>query len=1096
MQPNSHRHFVRVANSSLRSQYRGHRSHTAPLRRPVRAIWLAGAALLCVALGVSITEAVRAQGAPGTLSFTQSTYTVNEDGGNASITLRRVGGTDGELTAKVSLADVTTSSADYVFKPGLLDPTMAEVTEAVNSFLYYSGQIALQPDGKILLAGARTVVRLHPDGTPDPTFTMGQTNNGISSIAVQADGKIVIGGGFTTIDAASKRGVARLNADGSLDNTFDVGVGAGNVQMVKIQDGKILAGGNFTSFNLAPNTFWLARLNSNGSVDSSFLNGASVGPIYAIQVRTDGKILLGGLGNPSVVRLNSDGSADNTFTSTLGNPVLALALQSDGKVIAGGGFDHAGSTGIFNLARLNADGSLDGSFNPGSGPDQAVEAIEVQPDGKIIVGGDFRTFNGSAAVNLMRLNSNGSLDATFIPNITSGSGSFVHGLALQPDGKILATGSFFMSGSGANRRNLARVNGDLFVQWKNGDAADKTVTLPIVDDLLDEPNETLALTLTPLGGATVGAIPTATLTIVDNDVPPAFTSGAPPQGITRTSYSHTFTATGTPGPVFNVTSGTLPNGLFLQSSGLLSGTPTTAGTFSNITVTASNGVAPPATQTFSITILSGGTLQFSSSTFSAQEGGLATVTVSRTGGTAGATTVGYNTSFGGSATAGSDYTSVSGTLSFADGEDSKTFTVPILEDTLDEPDENFPIALNNVTGSGQIGSQNFATVGITDNDPPVSISIGDVILTEGNAGAKLATFTLTLSGPTGQGVTVNFATADNTAMASSDYQSNSGLVNFFGSSSRTVSVQVLGDGAVEPDESFFVNLSNPLNATIARSPGQAIIVNDDNNGGNPIDLNGIFVRQHYLDFLNRQPDVPGYNFWVGQLESCGTDPACIEVKRINVSAAFYLSIEFQQTGYLVERLYKTSYGDASGSSTLGGAHQLSVPVVRFIEFLPDTQTIGQGVVVNQPGWETVLENNTVAFINQFVQRSRFAIAFPNSLTAAQFVDALNANAGNPLSQAERDQLVADLTNSVKTRAQVLRAVAEDADLKQAETNRAFVLMQYFGYLRRNPNQGPDSDYTGYEFWLSKLNEFHGNFVNAEMVKAFLVSSEYRQRFGP
>jgi hypothetical protein len=118
------------------------------------------------------------------------------------------------------------------------------------------------------------------------------------------------------------------------------------------------------------------------------------------------------------------------------------------------------------------------------------------------------------------------------------------------------------------------------------------------------------------------------------------------------------------------------------------------------------------------------------------------------------------------------------------------------------------------------------------------------------------------------------------------------------------------------------------------------------------------------------------------------------------------------------------------------------------------------------------------------------------MTPAQFVDKLNLNAGNPLSQAERDQLVADLTSSAKTRAQVLRAVAEDQDLKNAEFNRAFVLMQYFGYLRRNANVAPDSDYSGYDFWLTKLNQFNGNFQNADMVKAFITSSEYRGRSGP
>jgi hypothetical protein len=92
--------------------------------------------------------------------------------------------------------------------------------------------------------------------------------------------------------------------------------------------------------------------------------------------------------------------------------------------------------------------------------------------------------------------------------------------------------------------------------------------------------------------------------------------------------------------------------------------------------------------------------------------------------------------------------------------------------------------------------------------------------------------------------------------------------------------------------------------------------------------------------------------------------------------------------------------------------------------------------------------------------------------------------------------VNDLSTNARTRAQVLRAVAEDPDLSLAEFNRAFVLMQFFGYLRRNPNDPPDSDYTGFDFWLGKMNQFNGNFESAEMVKAFLTSIEYRQRFGP
>jgi hypothetical protein len=257
-----------------------------------------------------------------------------------------------------------------------------------------------------------------------------------------------------------------------------------------------------------------------------------------------------------------------------------------------------------------------------------------------------------------------------------------------------------------------------------------------------------------------------------------------------------------------------------------------------------------------------------------------------------------------------------------------------------------------------------------------------------------------------------------------------------------------------------------------------------------------FVCQHYHDFLNRAPDAGGLAFWTNEISSCGSNQACLELKRINVSGAYFLSIEFQQTGYLVERVYKSAYGNANGASILGGAHQLGVPIVRLNEFLSDTQRIGQGVIVGQSGWELVLENNKQAFTAEFVQRSRFTTALPASLTPAQFVDTLNSNAGNPLSPSERNQLVSNLTGGAMNRAQVLRALAEDPDLVNGESNRAFVLMQFFGYLRRNPNDTPDSDYTGYDFWLTKLNQFNGNFQNAEMVKAFITSNEYRQRFGP
>ena len=270
---------------------------------------------------------------------------------------------------------------------------------------------------------------------------------------------------------------------------------------------------------------------------------------------------------------------------------------------------------------------------------------------------------------------------------------------------------------------------------------------------------------------------------------------------------------------------------------------------------------------------------------------------------------------------------------------------------------------------------------------------------------------------------------------------------------------------------------------------------------NQIDHTQFFVTQHYRDFFSREPDAGGLNFWMGNVDNCTPTPQCIEPMRINVSASFFLSIEFKETGYLVERIYKAAYGDATGSSTWNGLHQMKVPIVRFNEFLPDTQKIGAGVIVLQPGWEQLLESNKQAFMSEFVSRSRFTSAFATNLTPAEFVDILFANAEVTPSSADRNAAIAEFGSAANTidsaaRGRALRRVAENSSLAVKEFNRAFVLMQYFGYLRRNPNDPQDTDYTGYDFWLTKLNQFNGNYINSEMVKAFLSSIEYRQRFGP
>jgi glucose/arabinose dehydrogenase len=240
---------------------------------------------------------------------------------------------------------------------------------------------------------------------------------------------------------------------------------------------------------------------------------------------------------------------------------------------------------------------------------------------------------------------------------------------------------------------------------------------------------------------------------------------------------------------------------------------------------------------------------------------------------------------------------------------------------------------------------------------------------------------------------------------------------------------------------------------------------------NPLDTAEFFVRQHYVDFLNREPDESGFNFWSDQIIGCGSDLSCIERRRINVSAAYFLSIEFQETGGLVDSLYRVSYGRRP----------------LYSEFVPDTLNVGHSVIVGVTGWEQQLETNKQTFINAWMQRPAFVSAYGN-LADDAYVDTLISHTGVSFSQNERDALVSSLVNQTSTRAAVLRQVAEDGRFVSAKFNEAFVMMEYFGYLRRDP------DDSGYQFWLNKLNQFGGNFEQADMVKAFIVSGEYCDRF--
>jgi hypothetical protein len=247
--------------------------------------------------------------------------------------------------------------------------------------------------------------------------------------------------------------------------------------------------------------------------------------------------------------------------------------------------------------------------------------------------------------------------------------------------------------------------------------------------------------------------------------------------------------------------------------------------------------------------------------------------------------------------------------------------------------------------------------------------------------------------------------------------------------------------------------------------------------GNDIDDSHYFVEQHYRDFFDREADDSGLDFWEHQITNCGDDSGCRERARINTSGAFFLSIEFQETGYLLYRFNKSSFG--------------TMP--RRNDFIVEMQSIAQGVVVGQPGWQQKLEDNKRQAAERWASRDDFRARFDGK-SNRQFVIELFANAGVTPGEQEREDLISRLDSALETRGSVLRKVSENAELSRMEKNPAFVLMQYFGYLHRNPDEGPDHDFSGFNFWLHKLDDNGGDFHRAEMVKAFLVAGEYRDRF--
>jgi CSLREA domain-containing protein len=473
----------------------------------------------------------------------------------------------------------------------------------------------------------------------------------------------------------------------------------------------------------------------------------------------------------------------------------------------------------------------------------------------------------------------------------------------------------------------------------------------------------------------------------------------------------------------------------------------------------------------------------------------ATFTVTLSAASTQTVTVDYATADG-TATAPADYQSVFGTLVFPPGVTTRTINVTVNGDTAPESDEthfseNFFVNLSNANGATVSKAQGLGTINKGNATSVFQFSSPTASVNE-NASPDSVNLTVTRTGDTSAAASVHFETSDGTASQKNKYTFGSGTLQWAAGDStpKTITVLLTNEAFVEGNKTFTVTLSNPSPTSAIGNPDTATvtIVDDDTapTSVNPIDNAQFFVRQHYLDFLGREADTSGLNFWTSQITACGTNQACVSSARINVSAAFFLSIEFQETSGFVIRTQRAAFGRQSADPTTR---------VPYLQFMRDTRQVGAGVVVGQAGFDTLLESNKQSYATQLVNDPAFLARYPIQ-PAASFVDSLFASAAVTPTSAERTAAInAFGPGGIAGRVAALRSVADSNSLRQAELNPSFVLAEYYGYLRRNPTDAPDFSDAGYQFWLAKLNQFNGDFNKAEMVKAFITSTEYRGRFG-
>jgi hypothetical protein len=389
----------------------------------------------------------------------------------------------------------------------------------------------------------------------------------------------------------------------------------------------------------------------------------------------------------------------------------------------------------------------------------------------------------------------------------------------------------------------------------------------------------------------------------------------------------------------------------------------------------------------------------------------------------------------------------------------------------------FDLALQNANRVLRAGTHGRGVweISIAAAAPTVQLSSTTYSVTKGDPNNPRVNITVPRSGDTSGAAAVSFATIDDaglqncnvfngTASPRCDYENTQGTLTWAAGDAtpKTFSVAIVADSYAKGNLTFRVALSNPSGATLG-SPSIATVTILDNPSvdgpNNPIDNTNFFVRQQYLDFLGREPDPPGFAGWTSTINNCSGDTT--QCDRIHVSQLFFQSQEFQERGYFVYRFYPVAFGRKPD----------------YGEFVPDLASVSGFLDANQ------LEAAKVVFIAAFMARPAFANTY-NPLTNQQYVDMLLNTAGVTLSS--RQSMIDGLNNSTLTRGQVLRQIVESTEVSTKYNHQAYAVMEYFGYLRRQP----DGFYLAWISVLDSTNDPRG------MVTGFVTSQEYRNRFGP